>query len=131
VVDQEGDFVAWCPYASRHPFEVQISPRRHQAYFTTLDEAQARTLAELLARILRALDSALLGADLNLCLSLSPSTQSFTKGRDGLEQIEQFWHWRIELIPRLIPFGGFELGTDLAINPTAPEDAATHLRKLI
>lgn len=131
VVAQQGDFVAWCPYASRNPFEVQISPRTHQPYYTAIDDGGARALAELLSRVMRALDEALLGADLNLCLSLSPSTQSFTKGRAGLEQLEAFWHWRIELIPRLLPFGGFELGTDLAINPTAPEDAAAHLRKLI
>jgi UDPglucose--hexose-1-phosphate uridylyltransferase len=131
VVDHEGDFIAWCPYASKHPFEVQIASRRHAPFFAALDEARARALAELLVRMLRALDEALSGGDLNLCLSLAPSTQSFTKGRLDVEHLEQFWHWRIELVPRLLPFGGFELGTDLIINPTAPEAAAQHLRSLL
>ena len=131
VIDDEGDFVAWCPYASRFPFEVQIASRHHSSYFVQLDEPRANALATLLSRTLRALDKALRGADLNLCLSLSPSTSSFARGKHGLEQLDQFWHWRIELIPRLLPLGGFELGTDLVINPTAPEDAAAHLRTLI
>lgn len=131
VIDDEGDFIAWCPYASRYPFEVQLASRRHSPFFVNLDETQARQLAELLSRVLKALDVALRGADMNLCLSLSPSTQSFARGKHGLEQLDQFWHWRIELIPRLLPFGGFELGTDLVINPTAPEAAAAHLRGII
>jgi len=131
VIDDEGDFVAWCPYASRYPFAVELASRRHSPYFGLLDEVQALALAELLARVLRVLDKALRGADMNLCLSLSPSTQSFARGRHGLEQLDQLWHWRIELIPRLLPLGGFELGTDLVINPTAPEAAAAHLRGLI
>ena len=131
VIDDHGGFVAWCPYASRHPFEVELAPRRHAADFAALDEPQARALGELLSRVLRALDVALAGADLNVCLSLAPSTQSFTRGRDGLEQLEQYWHWRLEILPRLLPLGGFELGTDLIINPTAPEDAAAHLRGLL
>ncbi len=131
VIDSEGDFIAWCPYASRHPFEVEISSRRHSPYFVNLDEPQAHAVAALLSRTLRALDKALRGADLNVCLSLSPSTQSFARGKHGLEQLDQFWHWRLEIIPRLLPFGGFELGTDLVINPTAPEAAAAHLRSLL
>lgn len=131
VIDDEGDFVAWCPYASRYPFEVQIASRQHSPHFTQIDEPRAQALATLLSRTLHALDKALRGADLNLCLSLSPSTQSFARGKYGLEQLDQFWHWRIELIPRLLPLGGFELGTDLVINPTSPEDAAAHLRTLI
>jgi len=131
IVDDEPDFVAWCPYASRYPFEIQLAPRRHSAHFTALGDNQALSLAHLLSRCLRALDKALQQADLNLCLSLSPSTQSFARGHDGLDQLDQFWHWRIELIPRLLPLGGFELGTDLVINPTAPEAAAAHLRALL
>jgi len=131
VIDDEGDFIAWCPYAIRYPFEVQLASRRHSPFFMNLDEAQAGALAQLLSRVMKALDIALRGADMNLCLSLSPSTQSFARGRHGLEQLDQFWHWRIELIPRLLTLGGFELGTDLVINPTAPEAAAAHLRSLI
>jgi len=123
-------FVAWCPYASRHPFEVWIAPRRHSPDFATLGADEARELARLLKRVLVALDAALLEADVNLSLSLAPSAKSFTRERDGLEHAELWWHWHLELVPRLTSYGGYELATGVVINPTAPEDAAEHLRGL-
>lgn len=131
IVDEEGDFIAWCPYASRHPFEVVIAPRTHQARFTALGDEQSLPLSRLLGRVLCALGEALSGADINLVLDLPPSSETLSRGNLGLEHVASFWHWRIELIPRLLPYGGFELGTDIQINPTAPEDAARHLRALI
>jgi len=39
------------------------------------------------------------------------------------------FHWHLELIPRLHQAAGFEWGTDLIINPTAPEQAAAIYRQ--
>jgi len=38
------------------------------------------------------------------------------------------YHWHIEIIPRLVKTAGFEWGTGIYINPTAPEEAAAVLR---
>ena len=39
--------------------------------------------------------------------------------------------WRIDVVPRLVGRpGGLELGTGLAHNPVAPEQAAAELREL-
>lgn len=126
-----GGFVAWCPYASRHAFEVWLAPRRHSWSFGALGVDEARDLAVLLKRVLVALDQALMSADLNLVLSLAPSTTSFARGADGLAHVELWWHWHLEIVPRLAQYGGFELGTGVIINPTPPEDAAAHLRGLL
>lgn len=123
-------FLAWCPYASRHPFEVWIAPRRHSPDFTLLGADEARELARIVKHVLQSLDAALLGADVNLLLSLAPSAKSFTRERDGLEHLELWWHWHLELVPRITSYGGYELATGVVINPTAPEDAAEHLRGL-
>jgi len=125
-----GGFMAWCPYASRHPFEVWIAPRRHVARFGTLSVDDARELAHITKKVLIGIDEALMGADLNLMLSLAPSATSFGRGEDGLEHLELWWHWHLEIVPRLTHYGGYELGTGVIINPTAPEDAAEHLRSL-
>ncbi|MCC6623487.1 MAG: galactose-1-phosphate uridylyltransferase [Deltaproteobacteria bacterium] len=126
----DAGFVAWCPYASRHPFEVWIAPRRHSPDFAALGADEARELARILKGVLRGLDAALMGADVNLLLSLAPSAKSFTREREGLEHAELWWHWHLELVPRLTSYGGYELATGVVINPTAPEDAAEHLRSL-
>ena len=39
-----------------------------------------------------------------------------------------FYHWHLELIPKLSKIAGFEWGTGFYINPTAPEEAAQVLR---
>ena len=124
LVDSEGPFIAWCPYASARPFEVHIAPKAHTARFTLSDD-EALSLSKLLGRVLRALDVALAGADINLVFDLPPSPTRL----DDL--VAASWHWRLELLPRLLPYGGFELGTDIHINPTAPEDAAARLRALV
>ena len=33
IVDTQGDYVAFCPYASRVPFEIWLMPRRHNHLF--------------------------------------------------------------------------------------------------
>lgn len=130
LVDHEGPFVAWCPYASARPFEVHVASRKHASRFAPTEE-DALALSRLLGRVLRALDVALSGADTNLILDLPPSPDLVGRGATGLEHLAESWHWRLEIVPRLLPYGGFELGTDIHINPTAPEDAAAHLRQLI
>lgn len=130
LVDAEGAFVAWCPYASARPFEVHLASRRHAARFAPSDE-DALHLSKLLGRVLRALGVALANTDLNLVLDLAPSPDQVGRGHHGLTHLSDAWHWRLLVIPRLLPYGGFELGTETLINPTAPEDTAAHLRMLI
>ena len=52
IVSQNKTFFAFCPFASRSPFEVWILPRRHQADFGKLDPARHLDFAEL-QRLLR------------------------------------------------------------------------------
>jgi UDPglucose--hexose-1-phosphate uridylyltransferase len=131
IIAEDGPFIAWCPFASRHPFEVQIAPRRHEARYTGLTEQAALSLSRLLGKVLDALHEALAGTDFNLVLDLPPSGDSYTLAHHGLEHIDHAWHWKVNLVPRLLPYGGFELGTGVLINPTLPEDAAEHLRSLL
>jgi UDPglucose--hexose-1-phosphate uridylyltransferase len=45
------------------------------------------------------------------------------------EEDETFYHWHIEIIPKLTKVAGFEWGTGFYINPTPPEEAAKYLRE--
>jgi UDPglucose--hexose-1-phosphate uridylyltransferase len=40
-----------------------------------------------------------------------------------------YYHWHIEILPKLTQVAGFEMGSGFYINPTAPEDAAHYLRE--
>ena len=56
-----------------------------------------------------------------------PTISSFTARRSARRRSE-FYHWHVELMPKLTRTAGFEWGTGFYINPTSPEEAAQVLR---
>jgi len=130
VVEVTERFVAYCPYAARHPFEVQITPRLHHHDFTQASTDDLTELAALLKRTLLRLRHALRDPDYNLGLHTAPSLGTLARAHHDIDGMDLFWHWRLELIPRIQSYGGFEIAADVHINPVAPEDAAVHLRSL-
>jgi len=118
VVHDNTDIVALAPYASRFPFEMWLLPKHHGARF---EEAPRRTyegLARMLKWVLLRMNRALESPDYNLIVHSSPLQ----------EDVNDFYHWHIELMPKLTRTAGFEWGTGFYINPTAPEEAAEVLR---
>jgi len=120
VVFENDHFTAFCPFASRFPFETWIVPRIHRAEFASLESREKNPLAEALRTTVRKLNEALNGPQYNWILHSAPSKSD---GRDRWED----YHWHIEIIPRLTKIAGFEWGTGFYINPTPPEDAARYL----
>ena len=45
------------------------------------------------------------------------------------EGSSEYYHWHIEIMPKLTTLAGFELGSGFFINPTAPEMAAYDFRQ--
>jgi UDPglucose--hexose-1-phosphate uridylyltransferase len=114
IVAIDDEAVLLCPYASRHPFELMLAPRRRRERF----EDDGPTGAALLHRALALLRARLDGAPpLTLWVRTAP------RGADR-------FCWHIDVVPRLTQPGGLELGTGLACNPVAPERAAAELREL-
>lgn len=120
VVDQNSSFVAFCPYASRFPYEIQIFPILHSHDFEALydDPSGLARLSKLLKGVMAKLEDAFEFLPYNLLLHTAPWEPGY--GKD--------YHWHIEILPRLTIIAGFELGTGFYINPTAPELAAEELR---
>ncbi|MFQ5919732.1 MAG: galactose-1-phosphate uridylyltransferase [Thermoplasmata archaeon] len=113
------DFVALCPYASRFPFEIWILPRRHRSRFEEITTRERRTLARLLRDTLRGLDTLFGNPPFNWYIHTAPS--------DGEDYA--YYHWHLEITPRLSRKAGFERGTGFYINSVPPEDAAWLLRR--
>ena len=120
IIINDPDIVAFAPYASRSPFEVWMLPRRPRAAFESGDAAQDRALARVLNALLRRMERALNSPPFNLILMSAPYGQG----------ARQDYCWRVEIIPALQRFAGFEWGSGDYINPTPPEDAARHLRDI-
>ena len=45
------------------------------------------------------------------------------------EEDNEYYHWHIEIMPKLSKIAGFEWGSGFFINPTPPEEAARFLRE--
>lgn len=119
VAAENQDFLTLEPYAPRFPFETWILPKHHEAAFenspTQTYENLARMLKEILSKAVRVLDN----PAYNLVLHSSPLQ----------ENTNDYYHWHLEIIPKLTKTAGFEWGTGFYINPTPPEEAARFLRE--
>lgn len=118
LVTQNSEFVVITPFAARFPFEMWILPKRHAAYFEESQKTQVELLARILSEALRRMDRVLARPAYNFILHTSPLH----------EKTGDFYHWHIELIPKLTQVAGFEWGTGFYINPVKPEESAKFLR---
>ncbi|MFQ5712474.1 MAG: galactose-1-phosphate uridylyltransferase [Candidatus Scalinduaceae bacterium] len=112
------NFVAFTPFASRFPFETWILPRTHDSHFENLQKLEIEELANVLKNTLIRLESALKFPPYNYIIHTTPFHINES----------EYYHWHIEIIPRLTNIAGFEWGTGFYINPMSPEKAAKFLR---
>lgn len=119
VVEENAAFIAFEPYASRFPFETIIAPKKHEATYTYIDKSQIMDLAKILKTVLGRMHRILKNPPYNFVLHTAPLSNG----------VKAFYHWHIEIMPRLTQVAGFEWGSGMYINPTPPEVAARDLRE--
>ncbi len=120
IVEESGEFLACAPYAPRFPFETWIIPKRHQCAYEMIEQGQAKALASIFRRTLRRLNLALENPPFNYIIH----SAAFQEGAGD------FYHWHIEIMPKLTKVAGFEWGSGFYINPTPPEESAKYMREL-
>jgi len=118
VIHENAEVLALAPYAPRFPFETWLLPRSHGARFEEASRQQYESLSRMLKSVLMRMDRVLESPSYNMIIHSSPFSV----------ETSEFYHWHIELIPKLTRTAGFEWGTGFYINPTAPEEAAEVLR---
>ena len=117
ILDRDG-FVALAPFAPRFPFESWILPIQHRSAFEELEIDETRNLAAVLVEFFRRLGVTLNDPPFNFTLHTAPLRDT------GIE----YFHWHLEIIPKLANVAGFEWGSGFFINPMPPENAAAALR---
>ena len=118
LIAETSDMIALAPYAPRFPFETWILPRRHHSHFEDTPRQEVASLARLLADILRRMNRSLRNPPYNLLIHSAPFAEAAT----------EYYHWHVEIIPKLTKVAGFEWATGFYVNPTSPEEAAQVLR---
>ncbi len=117
VISENEDFISLAPFASRSPFETFILPKRHESNF--IPAGNFNLLAQILQLTLKQIDKVLKFPPYNMMIHTSPFK----------EEINEYYHWHIEIKPKLTKIAGFEWGSGFYINPTPPEEAAKFMRR--
>jgi UDPglucose--hexose-1-phosphate uridylyltransferase len=118
VIYENSRYVAIAPFAPRSPFETWILPKSHESSYLPPDKNFA-PLAEILQTILKQIDKILDIPPYNFVLHTSPF----------VEETNDYYHWHIEIVPKLTKIAGFEWGSGFYINPTPPEESARFMRE--
>lgn len=113
IVEENAEFIAFAPFASRFCFETWIFPKKHSSRFESVSGDTGR-LASILKKTLSKLAFSIDGLSYNLIVQSSPC------GR----KCEKHFHWRLEILPKLAMMAGFEWGSGFYMNSVSPEQAA-------
>jgi UDPglucose--hexose-1-phosphate uridylyltransferase len=119
VVLENERFIVIEPFAARVPFETWIISKEHRATFGETSGIELKEFGKTLNLVIGKLRRSLQNPAYNLVIRTAPS------GEEG----EEYYHWHVQVIPRLTTSAGFELGTGVFINTTFPEMTADFLRK--
>ncbi len=119
IISENRSFLCLAPFTPRFPFETWILPKAHCARFEHSQKEDFELLSEILRDTLRRLDAVLRTPPYNYLLHNSVIHQDN----------DDYYHWHIEIIPKLTKVAGFEWGTGFYINPTPPEEAAQFMRE--
>lgn len=118
VISETEHFISVAPFASRSPFETWIVPKRHRASFAKISDVEKRDLAGVLRDILSRLYHGLGDPDYNYMIHSAPYH----------EDPADYYHWHLQILPKLSEVAGFELGSSIYLNTTSPEENARFLR---
>lgn len=128
LVAQNKHFLTFAPFAPRFPFETWILPKRHESCFTRITREEMMELVRILKMTLRAIAQSLGDPAYNFLLHIAPNSPP---QEEGAGFVGEFFHWHLEIMPRLIRVAGFEWGSGLYFNPNSPEESASKLREAL
>jgi len=119
IVTENENFICFCPFVPRYPFECWIFPKKHKSQFTEMSTEERVDLAKILKETLSRIKACLSDPSYNFYLHISPVNY----------EAQESFHWHIEIVPKLTRVAGFEWGTGFYVVRTDPGKAAEFLRK--
>ncbi len=129
IIEKNDDFLAFVPFASLYPFETIVAPLEDIHSLAFFDEEKLLSLSKILQTVFKKLYRVLGDFDFNIVYKNSPPiTEQFEP--TYFYQIDKFYIFYIQIIPRLYKLAGFEIATNMRINPISSEDAAKQLKNV-
>ncbi len=127
VVAISENFVAFCPFAPRFPFEVCLLPRFHSHTFESLagDRALKHEFIRLFLDVMKRVERA--RSSHTIVLHTAPNSATEEVTREPAE-VENYFHWRVEILPRDLRSSRFKREDDFYHVSLTPEEAAQILK---
>jgi UDPglucose--hexose-1-phosphate uridylyltransferase len=128
TVDSDHEFVAFCPFASRVPYETWVLPIEHHSSFeddlTTWDRQLhfARFLKSLLIRVEKVTQNYL------FVLHTTPNQNAKFERSDQWQTLREDFHWHVEILPERPARERSSVLKEVYYNSLLPERAAEELR---
>jgi len=123
VIAENKEFIILSPYAARVPFEIHIIPKTHRSKFVDVSEDEIQLLSKILKNTLLALKNELGNFPYNYSIHTAPDEGTSWRGT------KHYYHWHVEITPRITNPAGFEWGSGNSINIVKPEEAAARIRQ--
>jgi len=117
---ENSKFMVFSPYASVNPMEFWIFPKRHETSLINMSQGEVKIFAETLKQCLKGLKTLVNDPPYNFGFHLAIDKEACN-----------YYHWHLEVYPRLSIWAGFEKSTGVYINTMTPETAADSLRKTV
>ncbi|MBO4700112.1 HIT domain-containing protein [bacterium] len=125
IVAEHDNFVAFCPYSSRFPFEIMVVPKKHGRILSDNPASAIADFAKILKPVMSKLRSGLNSPAYNMVFHYLP----VNSGAEA-EAESRAYHWHLEIIPRITVISADSFENGIFVNPTLPEDAAEFLRNI-
>jgi len=130
VVDQNGDFIAVCPFASRSPYELWVLPIQHSSSFEKdlAEPTRMKSLASFLKPCLQRIEK--ISVILHFVIHTEPNLEAHKPTSDWWRTVPDDFHWHIELHPDVEGERRYLGSEGFYFNPISAEEAALVLRAL-
>ncbi len=122
VIFENEQFLVFTFFASRFPFEMWVVPKKHQSQFENIDQNTQTELSEALHEAISKLNKALNFPPFNYWIHTLPH---------HYQEANDYYHWHMEIAPRVSKFGGYEMGSGIVIDVVSPELAARYLQNKV
>jgi len=130
VVDQNGEFIAVCPFASRSPYELWVLPVQHSSSFEKdlAEPARVKSLASFLKPCLQRIEK--ISVSLHFVIHTEPNLEAHKPTSDWWGTVPDDFHWHMELHPDVEGERRYLGSEGFYFNPISSEEAALVLRAL-
>ncbi len=127
VVAISENFVAFCPFAPRFPFEVCLLPRFHSHTFESLvgNMALKHEFIHLFLDAMRRIEHVRNSHTIVIHTAPNPTTSEVAQEP---AEIENYFHWRVEILPRDTRSSRYKREDEFYHVALTPEEAAQILK---